>query len=198
MTSTVSVRPPASRHAVGAVLACGMVVLLARPWLVPDADAVASRVLLFATLGAAGAALPLRPTIARLETQGVPERTILDALIALLLGCVAFAGASRLLIDLPPRPDGLVVALALNALAGVAEEAFFRRLLYGWLERWGALVAVVGSAVLFAIAHATVWGLWVLPLDLAAGLLLSWQRAASGRWSVPAVTHVLANSLALL
>ncbi len=44
----------------------------------------------------------------------------------------------------------------------------------------------------------TVWGWWVLPLDLAAGLILSWQRAATGRWAVPAATHVLANTLALL
>ncbi len=59
-------------------------------------------------------------------------------------------------------------------------------------------MAVVGTAAAFAVVHVTVWGWWVLPLDLAAGLLLSWQRAATGRWSVPAATHVLANSLALL
>jgi membrane protease YdiL (CAAX protease family) len=88
--------------------------------------------------------------------------------------------------------------LGLNALAAVAEEAFFRRLAYGWFLRWGVTAAVAGSAALFAVAHVTVWGWGVLPLDLAAGLLLSWQRAASGRWSVPAATHVAANTLALL
>jgi hypothetical protein len=30
-----------------------------------------------------------------------------------------------------------------------------------------------------------------------AGLLLSWQRFASGRWTVPAVTHAVANLLAV-
>ncbi len=70
--------------------------------------------------------------------------------------------------------------------------------MYGWLAPFGPAVAVVVSAVAFAAVHVTVWGLWVLPLDLAAGLLLSWQRAASGRWSVPAATHVLANTLALV
>jgi len=35
-------------------------------------------------------------------------------------------------------------------------------------------------------------------LTMAAGLVLSWQRAATGRWSAPAATHVLANTLALL
>jgi membrane protease YdiL (CAAX protease family) len=57
---------------------------------------------------------------------------------------------------------------------------------------------VVGSAVCFAAVHVTVWGVAVLPLDLAAGLILGWQRAATGRWSVPAITHVAANVLAVL
>jgi hypothetical protein len=36
---------------------------------------------------------------------------------------------------------------------------------------------------------------WV---DLGAGLLLSWQRWASGTWAVPAATHVAANLLVVL
>jgi membrane protease YdiL (CAAX protease family) len=89
--------------------------------------------------------------------------------------------------------------VALNALAAVAEEAFFRRYLYGLVAASSSPAVAVGvTAALFAVVHVTVWGWWVLPLDLAAGLILSWQRAATGRWSVPAVTHVLANTLALL
>lgn len=49
--------------------------------------------------------------------------------------------------------------------------------------------------MLFAVVHVTVYGAWVLPLDLAAGLVLSWQRWATGSWGVPAVTHVVANLL---
>jgi hypothetical protein len=36
-----------------------------------------------------------------------------------------------------------------------------------------------------------------MPLDITAGLLLSWQRAASGSWRIPAVTHALANVMVL-
>jgi len=57
---------------------------------------------------------------------------------------------------------------------------------------------LAGSAVLFAAVHVTVYGLWVLPLDLAAGLLLGWQRRATGSWAVPAVTHAVANLLVVL
>ena len=73
-------------------------------------------------------------------------------------------------------------ALPLSVLAAVAEEALFRRVAYGWLARWGVPVAIVGSAV--------------LPVDLGAGLLLGWQRWATGTWTVPAVTHAAANVLA--
>lgn len=88
--------------------------------------------------------------------------------------------------------------IVLNTLAAVAEEAFFRRLLYGALERHGAALAVAGSTILFALVHVTVYGWWVLPIDLAAGLVLSWQRWATGSWTVPAVTHVVANVLVVI
>jgi hypothetical protein len=37
--------------------------------------------------------------------------------------------------------------------------------------------------------------MWALPIDLAAGAVLGWQRWATGSWAVPAVTHVVANLL---
>ena len=81
------------------------------------------------------------------------------------------------------------------ALAGIAEEALFRRLLYDRLSRFGTIAAVVGSAVAFALLHVPLYGIAVLPVDLGAGLLLSWQRWASGTWTVPAATHVAAQLL---
>ncbi len=88
--------------------------------------------------------------------------------------------------------------VAANSLAAVAEEAFFRRLCFALLLPAGAVWAVVGSAVLFAAVHLTTYGAWVLPLDLAAGLVFGWQRLASGSWRVPAMTHVIVNLLVVL
>ena len=59
-------------------------------------------------------------------------------------------------------------------------------------------MAIVGSTVLFAAVHVSIYGIWVLPLDLAAGLLLGWQRATTGSWAAPAITHVIANLLVVL
>jgi uncharacterized protein len=90
-----------------------------------------------------------------------------------------------------------IVAGGVALLAAVAEEALFRRMLYDRLLRFGVVVAVIGSAVVFAVAHLPAYGLVAMPVDLGAALLLSWQRYASGRWTVPAVTHVVANLLAV-
>ena len=88
-------------------------------------------------------------------------------------------------------------AVLLAVVAAVAEEALFRRVLYGWLARFGPVVAVVGSAVVFALVHLPGYGIAAMPVDLGAALLLSWQRYACGRWTVPAVTHAVANLLAV-
>lgn len=89
-------------------------------------------------------------------------------------------------------------ALPLAVLAAVAEEALFRRAAYGRLERYGAAVAIVGSALLFAAVHLPLYGAAALPVDLGAGLLFSWQRWASGTWIVPAGTHAAANVVAVV
>jgi membrane protease YdiL (CAAX protease family) len=114
----------------------------------------------------------------------------------LVLGIVAVIGAGMVGGPAPERRVG-VVAVGLVVLAAVAEEALFRRVLYGWLERFGPVVAVVGSALVFALVHLPAYGVAAMPVDLGAALLLSWQRYASGRWTVPAVTHVVANLLAV-
>ena len=170
----------------------GVAALLARPWFLPAGVRVEWRVAFFVALGLVGVVWPLSRRV-----ESAP------AGMSVSLGVLAIAGVGfalgRAVVDVPLGPSALATAMALNALAAVAEEAFFRRYLYGLLDgRWGTVVAVLATAALFALVHVSVWGWWVLPLDLAAGLLLSWQRAATGRWSVPAATHVLANTLALL
>ena len=185
--------PPAPARLGGAaVVALGSAALLARPLLFRAvANPVAPLVVLFVALGAAGLWWPLPaagPTAGRLSPA-----------TALALGVGAFAvgrllGPAAAALALP----GPLAPVLLNSLAAVAEEALFRRLLYGLLEPRGTGVAIVVTAICFAAVHVTVWGPGVLPLDLAAALLLGWQRAATGDWTVPAVTHVAANLLAVL
>jgi membrane protease YdiL (CAAX protease family) len=112
-----------------------------------------------------------------------------------LLGVVAFA-VVRAVIHTHLLQLSHAAAIA-GTVAAVAEEIFFRRFLYGWLSRWGVPIALVGSAAAFAAVHIPLYGLSALPIDFGAGLLLGWQRWATGSWTAPAVTHVIANFLTL-
>jgi len=171
-----------------------------------------------AALAAAGLALLLL----RVRLLGLPSATVLFAAIYVLIGAASLAvpmgsdGGRRLspALALAVGVGAMVVAtlvvgpripvrigpeaLALNSLAAVSEEAFFRRFLYGRLARFGAVAAVVATALLFALIHLPAYGVAAFWVDLGAGLLLSWQRWASGTWAVPAATHVAANLLAVM
>jgi hypothetical protein len=168
-----------------AAMAADLAVFVARP-LLPGGTA--GLLGLFAALLVLGAAWPL---------LSEPRAPASAAGFALAAGIAAFALARLLGGGRPPvgARAGYVAAVTFAALA---EEIFFRRFVYAVLRPGGAAVAVGGSAVLFALAHVTVYGWWVLPLDLAAGIVLGWQRWASGTWTVPAVTHVAANLLVVL
>ena len=177
----------------GAVLVAGCVLLTARPALVAMGPApVATLTLLFGGLLVVGAWWPTPPEAA---SPGRDGRMGSAAAVAVGLGAFLVGRA----IGGGHAPAGPTFALVLtNTFAAVAEEAFFRRLCFGLLAPAGVAWAVIGSSLLFAVVHLTTYGLWVLPLDLAAGLVLGWQRAATGSWRAPAVTHVLVNLLIVL
>lgn len=112
------------------------------------------------------------------------------------IGILGFGLVRELTVALPLSA---APAAAAASLAGaVAEELFFRRFLYGALARWGAPFAVVGAAVAFAAVHIPVYGFAVVPIDLAAGLVLGWQRWVTGSWTAPAATHVVANVFSMV
>jgi membrane protease YdiL (CAAX protease family) len=97
-----------------------------------------------------------------------------------------------------PPSNTAVAAVPLSVIAAVSEEALFRRLAFGALDRLGTAVAIAGTAIAFGLVHVPLYGTAALPVDLGAGLLFSWQRWASGSWGAPAVTHVAANVLVVV
>lgn len=191
-------RPPRSlKLATPLAIALGLLALLAR---VPSTWAV----LVTAGVGAVGLLAPVDTSgISQLRTTR--KATALNWLTAVALGIAAMLIAGRLpgLLGLRPHGAGRIVvraapvAVAASVIAAVAEEIFFRRLVYGWLvTTWGAAVAIGGSALAFAAIHVPVYGFVVLPIDTAAGLLLGWQRWMTGGWSASGLTHVAANLIA--
>jgi len=165
------------------LVATGLALLLARIWL--------------PALGAQGRVVALAATMAAILVGSLlvpvaPGRAMLRPSLVLAIGLAAIAVA--LVAGGRPVASPLAAwSLPLALLAAVAEEALFRRAAYSALERHGVIVAVGATAVAFALIHVPLYGWAVLPVDLGAGLLLSWQRWASGTWTVPAATHAAAN-----
>jgi membrane protease YdiL (CAAX protease family) len=169
------------------VIVVGTAVLVLRPYVDAPSGARGS---LFAvsylTIGLASIAVPVDGDQPRLAPG-----------FGLLMGFAAVA-LSASVAGTPVALPWSAAAFPLSMLAAVAEEALFRRLAYARLERFGAVVAIVGSAVLFGLVHVPAYGLAALPVDVGAGLLFGWQRWASGTWTVPAATHAFANAVVVL
>jgi hypothetical protein len=165
------------------LVATGLVLLLARIWL--------------PALGVQGRVVALAATMAAILVGSLlvpvaPGRQVLRPSVVLVIGLAAIAVA--LVAGGPPVRSPLAAwSLPLALLAALAEEVLVRRAAYSALERHGAAVAVGVTALAFALIHVPLYGWAVLPVDLGAGLLLSWQRWASGTWTVPAATHAAAN-----
>jgi hypothetical protein len=183
---TAAVVEPRSGRVVVAVLGCAM--LAARPALIASSSRPALLLsILFALLLAIAVSVPVPRTSPATRVSVAP----------LLMGIAAF-GAARLLVPGHAPTKLALPVLAANTLAAVAEEAWFRRYCYALLAPGGTAFAIGGTALLFALVHVASYGIWVLPIDLAAGVLLGWQRAVTGSWTVPAYTHAIANLLVLL
>ncbi len=165
-------------------IACGAAALAARPPATLGALAVTMAV---GVMGALGGTPP--PVAQRPQNR-------LRFLAAVGLGVSVFVAARWLRPSLPV--SFAISSLAASTLAGVAEELFFRKLVYGWLTRWGPWVGMSGAAAAFAAVHVPAYGIAAVPVDLAAGMLFGWQRWASGGWEAPALTHVVANLVQFL
>ncbi len=125
----------------------------------------------------------------------------LPVFLALIL--VVFWAARVFQVEPTPQPiftmyltesRGLVIGgmLFLATVVGpVAEELFFRGILYGWLRvRIGIGAGLFLSAVLFALLHGNLTAF--LPI-LGLGLLFGWLYERTGMLAVPITVHVIHN-----
>jgi membrane protease YdiL (CAAX protease family) len=95
-------------------------------------------------------------------------------------------------VRLPGRLSGILIFLLIGGMVGpIAEELFFRGMLYGFLRRWGAVVATVVSAALFVLAHPISQ---VFPIPQAVGgIVFALAYEIEGSLMTPIVIHVLGN-----
>jgi uncharacterized protein len=87
----------------------------------------------------------------------------------------------------------LVGLMLLGAvLTPIAEELFFRGVLYGGLRRYGVVVAVIASALLFGLAHGINV---VLPVAVVLGALNALLYERSGSIYPSMIAHGVHNAL---
>lgn len=84
------------------------------------------------------------------------------------------------------------LGVLVSVVGPLAEEIFFRGLLYGWLRRrMGILPGLIFSSMLFAGLHGDV--VFFAPV-FCLGLLFGWVYEKSGSLAAPVAVHILHNS----
>lgn len=93
------------------------------------------------------------------------------------------------------RVDPMVLIVALVVVAPIAEEVFFRGVVYNaWEREYGPRVAVYGSAVLFALIHQSLF--LFLPI-FALGVVLAWVYRRTRSLPAVIVLHAGFNAVTL-
>ena len=96
----------------------------------------------------------------------------------------------------PTRLDAFIAsAIAIAVFVPLVEEAACRGLGFRLLESYGQRVAIVGSAIAFALAHGAVVD---LPWVLVTGLGLGYLRSRSGSIYPCVALHAVVNGVAIL
>jgi membrane protease YdiL (CAAX protease family) len=93
---------------------------------------------------------------------------------------------------LPTQTVDLVLFFFVGGIIGpVAEEFFFRGILYGFLRRWGVVVAVFLSTLLFVLPHAIHQRIPIT--QVVGGIVFAVAYEVEGSLMVPIIIHVLGN-----
>ena len=93
---------------------------------------------------------------------------------------------------LPTQTGDLILFFIVGGMVGpAAEEFFFRGILYGFLRRWGMIVALVLSTLIFVLCHPIGHGIPVT--RLVGGLLFALAYEFGGSLVVPITIHGLGN-----
>jgi sodium transport system permease protein len=133
-------------------------------------------------------------------------------LAAILIGATGWAAVGGLVMRLLPPPDSLVKAmekivmledanaslwkllLVIAVTPAVCEELLFRGLILSGLRRYGNWPAIIISAFLFALAHASIYRL--LP-TFCLGLMLGYVVVKTGSIWCSMLLHALNNGVAV-
>ena len=93
---------------------------------------------------------------------------------------------------LPVQTREIILFFFVAGIIGpIAEEIFFRGIIYGFFRRWGVLTALILSTIIFVLAHPTLSGIPVP--QLVGGIVFAIAYEKEGSLIVPITIHVLGN-----
>jgi hypothetical protein len=128
--------------------------------------------------------------------RGIRWSLIFGTVTAGAFGILIFAGINPLQllrVHLPAAPLQRFIFFVTGALIGpLAEEFFFRGLLYGFLRRWGLVTALVVSNLLFVLMHPLAASIPVPQIVGGVVFTLAYER--KGELTAPVVIHILGNT----
>ena len=98
----------------------------------------------------------------------------------------------RVRVAVPSHFDGILLLFLVGGVIGpIAEELFFRGIVFGFIRRWGRLPAVLLSTLLFVLAHPALPAIPVI--QIAGGLLFAVAYEKEGTLMAPLSIHILGN-----
>jgi hypothetical protein len=116
-------------------------------------------------------------------------------IVSFVFGALYIAGINPLTlvqVRLPGRTQELLCFFFVGGLiAPIAEEIFFRGILYGFFRRWGVVAAISLSTLIFVFAHLMDT---TLPVTQAiGGIVFAAAYEVEGKLMAPITIHVLGN-----
>lgn len=116
-------------------------------------------------------------------------------IVSCIFGALYIAGINPfafIQVRLPNRTQDLLYFFLVGGLiAPIAEEIFFRGIIYGFFRRWGVVVAISLSTLIFVFAHMIDTA---LPVTQAiGGIVFAAAYEVEGKLMVPISIHVLGN-----
>jgi membrane protease YdiL (CAAX protease family) len=117
-----------------------------------------------------------------------------------MVACFAFvvlfaAGSDPLKliqVQLPTRHGEIALFFLIGGMvAPIAEEVFFRGILYGFFRRWGVVVGLVLSTLIFVLIHPINHGVPIT--QLVGGIVFALAYEVEGSLMVPITIHALGN-----
>ena len=93
---------------------------------------------------------------------------------------------------LPGKTSEIILFFLIGGIVGpIAEEVFFRGMLYGFFRRWGILMALILTTLIFVLAHPVFPG--IPATQVVGGLIFAVAYEVEGSLMVPITIHILGN-----